>query len=271
MDEEIKRRLVEDEKQRIQQQRREEEETVKRQQRTLPVMDTPGEEDDKGPEDERKTTFDLRDWQPWIDTEWYGPIIKYKLTGQMQEGLNEEDKRWRRWVKSKIGRFLISEIHGRDKLIERIEEKRGGIEEREKGEEKEPRLLYRENDGRWAFCILPSERERILSWLHELHGHFSTPVTLKKALGRVYWPTRSKDIAKHCLSCRNCQMMGPLRKNERLPYPILQIQPMDLLGIDSLGPISPVTKQGRRKPLCTDRCRLFLSIHVGQVSTSCKF
>src|SRR5690606_40879497 len=108
---------------------------------------------------------------------------------------------------------------------------RGKENEKEKDTVSEPRLLYRENDGRWAFCILPEEVEAVLTWVHDVCGHWSTQTTMKKCLGRFYWPTRSKDIAAFCKSCRNCQMIGSLRRRDRIPHPIIQVQPMDMIGM----------------------------------------
>lgn len=156
----------------------------------------------------------------------------------MEEGGNPEDGRWRRWIKLRVGKFVISEIHGpRKSIVERAEDRFMGRKSppgnrQEKGE---LRLLFKENDGRWAFCIKEDEVDSVLEWLHDVHGHFATPTTIKKAMGRVYWPTRSKDIAEFCRSCKNCQMMGPLRRNSRLPHPILQVQPMDMFGNGFLG------------------------------------
>lgn len=42
-----------------------------------------------------------------------------------------------------------------------------------------------------------------------------------------------------------CQMLGPLKPSKGL-LPVLSIQPMDMLEIYYIGPISPIAKSGAR-------------------------
>jgi len=61
-------------------------------------------------------------------------------------------------------------------------------------------------------------------------------------VGRYFWPTRVKDIYYYCRTCINCQLVGPLRPSAGL-LPIIQLQPLDMLGIDFIGPITPITAE----------------------------
>lgn len=187
----------------------------------LKVLDGPEVQGPRksGSREEERIADCLTEWRDWLESEWYGGVLRYQISGVVGNELNPEDGRWKRWVKRRAKRFVISEVHGKVR-----------------------RLLYRENNGQLAFCILPKTVPKVLLWLHDFHGHFSVQATLRKALGRVYWPSRSKDIAKFCGSCHNCQLLGPIRKNRRQPHPTIQLQPMDLLGIDFVGPISPATQ-----------------------------
>ena len=54
--------------------------------------------------------------------------------------------------------------------------------------------------------------------------------------GRYYWPTRIKDTMRYLRECDACQRFGPLKPTVGLK-PILNLQPMDMLGMDFLGPI----------------------------------
>ena len=99
-------------------------------------------------------------------------------------------------------------------------------------------LVYLEDDGKPAKCLLPPEVFRILVWAHEEHGHFSVVITLHKLRGEWYWPTRVKDVEKHCRTCHVCQTGGP-RKKSTILQPILKFYPFAMLGMDFLGPISP--------------------------------
>ena len=51
------------------------------------------------------------------------------------------------------------------------------------------------------------------------------------------------DIVRWCRSCEACQRFGPLRNSSPIK-PILALQPMDLLGMDFLGPITPNSLNG---------------------------
>ena len=57
-------------------------------------------------------------------------------------------------------------------------------------------------------------------------------------MGRYYWPGWMADIVRWCRSCEACQRFGPLRNLSPIK-PILALQPIDLLGMDFLGPITP--------------------------------
>lgn len=199
---------------------------------------------DQSKNKDKEKNKELDGWNQWLESEWYGPILRYKILGEVPESEeNKEDKRWKRWLKLRVGRFMISELHGERKALwERMKANEGKEEKRKEGDLS--RLLYKENDGNWSFCILRHEVEDILQWVHDIHGHFATPICVRRLIGKAYWPSRNKDVAAYCGSCESCQKMGPLRRNGRLPHPILQVQPMDMIGMDYLGPISPRTSSG---------------------------
>lgn len=110
-----------------------------------------------------------------------------------------------------------------------------------KEKKRKPQLLYREADGRWAFRILPEELPEVLAWVHDVCGHWSHQRTLKKCIGKIYWFKRAKDVSEFCRTCQNCQLMGPMQRNKRIPHPILQMQPMNLIRLHYLGPTLLVT------------------------------
>lgn len=57
-----------------------------------------------------------------------------------------------------------------------------------------PNLRYLENNGSFSLCIVESEIEKFLSMPHEDHGHYSLELSLSFLVGRVYWPSRVKDV-----------------------------------------------------------------------------
>ncbi|KAL3247644.1 hypothetical protein ABHI18_012339, partial [Aspergillus niger] len=105
------------------------------------------------------------------------------------------------------------------------------------------RLCYQERNGQWSRCIMPDEVDGLLETLHDVHGHFSTRITLGRTIGRAYWPGRYGDIEEYCRSCHSCQMMGP-KPSPSLPIKVDVLEPMALWGLDYIGPFSPPTRQG---------------------------
>lgn len=106
-------------------------------------------------------------------------------------------------------------------------------------------LLYLEATGEWARCIKEEKVGQILHRYHDLHGHFARDMTLKMLRGKYYWPTRVQDVVKYVRSCDACQRFGPLKRTKRPLRTILNLQPMDMLGMDFVGPIRPES-QGKK-------------------------
>ena len=160
-----------------------------------------------------------KEWvSEWINDEWYGHVVTFKLTGT----LGTLDKKLRRMVKRTIHRYSIM-VLGREK-----------------------KLLFRESTREQATCVKKEEISRILQRYHDVHGHFVKDITLRMLRGRYYWPTRVQDVALYCRTCDACQRFGPLRPSRRQLKTVLNVQPMDMLGIDFVGPISPTSTQGYR-------------------------
>lgn len=119
-------------------------------------------------------------------------------------------------------------------------------------------LVYVERNGQLSKCLRKTEITEALDVLHDVHGHFAHTPTLQKAIGLFYWPSHSADILWHCRSCHECQMLGPLRPSANL-MPVMQLQPLDMLGLDFMGPITPRSAKGDRYILIiVDYCTRFL-------------
>ena len=102
----------------------------------------------------------------------------------------------------------------------------------------EPKLFFREKNGELATCILENDIKKTLISLHEGHGHFATGVTLGRAHGNVYWPSRAYDIGRWVSSCEPCQRVTKIQKAGEIRS-IIQFKPMDMIGMDFVGPINP--------------------------------
>lgn len=149
-------------------------------------------------------------FQKFIGSEWYADILAWKLNGTLPEGRTSRDES--RMIKRRAVKFVVVRTNP-------------------------PSLGYFERDGRLATCVVESEVEGVLNLLHEQQGHFSQELILKKALGRFYWPTRGRDIARHCRTCATCQYFGSLKPRAGLLL-MLELQPFDMVGMDFLGPFT---------------------------------
>jgi transposase InsO family protein len=159
----------------------------------------------------------LGGWEEWLREPWYGDIVYYLFTGEIRGADTQLE---RRNLRRRALRFIL--VH---------QERR--------------RLCYREKSGQLAQCCKVGEVPDVLHALHGVHAHYADEITKKLAVGRLYWPTRAKDISKYCRSCLSCQKLGPLRPSRGL-LPIIQVQPLDVLGIDYIGPIRPVPQSGAK-------------------------
>lgn len=159
-------------------------------------------------------------WAKWLEDPWYEGIVVCKKDGRFMDGS-----------------FLE---HYQDKVT-RLQAKYFIMVEDEKG----CRLAYKERSGKLSRCIHPGEIQRAMVILHNVHGHFSSDITLQRSIGRFWWPTRRKDIVAFCRSCFQCQSLGPLKPTQGL-LPVLHLQPLDCIGLDYIGPFSPISKSGAR-------------------------
>ena len=159
-------------------------------------------------------------WEYWLEDEWYAGVVYLKLHGKLREEDAGDDSLavWRWWTRKAAAYKLLD---GVDNL---------------------PLLTYQERTGRRSWCVRKSEVEKVLFWAHDCHGHYSADLTLKRLMGHYYWPTRTKDTHEFCRSCQSCQLTGRKRPSQ-VPRPVVQLQAMDMIGIDGLGPISPASDE----------------------------
>lgn len=80
--------------------------------------------------------------------------------------------------------------------------------------------------------------KQFLAAAHENHGHLAAELSLDFLIGRAYWPTRVSDLKRWCGSCHACQLKSkrPIKSGVQ---PIQVFEPMAMIGMDWLGPISP--------------------------------
>lgn len=160
-------------------------------------------------------------WEKWLEDPWYGPVVESKIFGvsNSQGALSEVASKI---TKKQAERYVLVENSGTN-----------------------GQLAFRERSGKLAKCLHEHETADIMGKLHNLHGHFADQITIRRYIGKFYWPTRHRDIFEYCRSCPMCQMTGPLRPTKGL-LPVVSIQVGDILAIDYIGPFTPVAKSGAR-------------------------
>jgi len=181
----------------------------------------PGESADQAGASAKQPNNDRR-WGYWLEDEWYAGVVYLKLHGKLREEDAGGDSLavWRWWTQKAAAYQLLDGIN--NLLL----------------------LTYQERNGRQSWCVRKSEVDKVLFWAHDCHGHYSADLTLKRLMGHYYWPTRTKDTHVFCRSCQSCQLTG--RKcPSQVPRRVVQLQPLDMIGIDGLGPIS-LASDGRK-------------------------
>ena len=154
-----------------------------------------------------------RKWRKWMDSGFYGGIMRVKLEGTGAKEELDLGRSERRSLDQRARRYTM--VEGR-----------------------ETRLFWREVDGQLALCVLEEEVERVLRDLHDGHGHFAAGITAGRAQGKYFWPTRQKDIGRWIASCEPCQRMARIQRCGEIRG-IMQFSPMDMVGMDFIGPINP--------------------------------
>ena len=99
--------------------------------------------------------------------------------------------------------------------------------------------------------MLPSKyRQKVLQVAHEiiLAGHLGIKKTLDRILNNFYWPGIHGDVTRFIRSCDICQRTIPKGRVKKIPLgkmPVI-VTPFEKIGVDLVGPISPVTNDGNR-------------------------
>jgi len=105
----------------------------------------------------------------------------------------------------------------------------------------DPKLFFREKNGELASCVLEEDVSKVLQDLHAGHGHYASRITLGQGNGKVYGPSRAQDIGRLVSSCQPCQRVTKIQKAGELRS-IIQFRPLDMIGMDYVGPINPPCK-----------------------------
>ena len=169
--------------------------------------------------DARKTLEDAareirrRKWMKWMDSGFYGGILRVKLEGTgAKEELDLGRGEWR----------SLEQMARRYTMVEGME----------------TRLFCREVDGQLALCVWVKEMERVLQDLQDGHWHYAAGTMAGRAQGKYFWPTRQRDIGRWVEWCEPCQRMARIQQCREI-CGINQFSPMDMVGMDFIGSINP--------------------------------
>ena len=160
-------------------------------------------------------------WESWLSDEWYCVVVEFRLFKAFD-------------VEADLPRS--ARLHLERKSAHFRLQMRGPV----------ACLLYVERDGRESWCVHQEDVKGALEWAHDVHGHAAKGLTMARLLGTYYWPTRHQDSLSFCRSCPSCQFGCPFPPRAVGLRPVVHLQPMDLLGMDFLGPISPQSQSGCR-------------------------
>jgi hypothetical protein len=111
--------------------------------------------------------------------------------------------------------------------------------------------LYRKGvDGILRRCVDYAEVPSILEACHDsaCGGHFSGRLTAQKILRTgFFWPTLFADAEDHARKCEACQRYARNDLHMAMPLiPSLPIAPLEVWGIDYIGPITPTSSKLNR-------------------------
>lgn len=99
-------------------------------------------------------------------------------------------------------------------------------------------------------CIVQKEVAEVLEEAHDKGGHFSWAITLRK-LNKLYWPGMSKDVRDYILGCLVCAKNGTAVRSQTTAK-VTVSSPMELLGIDFIGPFPKFDNGFNWILICTD-------------------
>ena len=102
--------------------------------------------------------------------------------------------------------------------------------------------------GKTFKCILVPEvlKDALLTLAHQHNGHNGAPRTYSALKREYYWPGMRKDVFKHCKACHECRLQNQGQPDDEFKHFTIPELPMEMICMDLVGPISPVTSAGSK-------------------------
>ena len=121
-------------------------------------------------------------------------------------------------------------------------------------------------------CIFVPEvlRDPLLLLAHNQNGHNGGRCTYMALKKMYYWPGMKSEIFKHCKTCKECMLQNQANTSAEFKHFKVPEVPMQLICMDLVGPISPVTSRGNRFILtCIDMLTRFtIAVPIKDKTTS---
>ena len=89
-------------------------------------------------------------------------------------------------------------------------------------------------------------RDPLLTLAHQHSGHNGAPRTYSALKREYYRPGMYKDVFKHCKACYECRLQNQGQPNDKFKHFTVPELPMEMICMDLVGPIVPVTLAGNK-------------------------
>ena len=89
-------------------------------------------------------------------------------------------------------------------------------------------------------------RDPLLVLAHNQNSHNGGRRTYMALKKMYYWPGMKGEIFKHCKTCKECMLQNQANTSAEFKHFKVPEVPMQLICMDLMGPISPVTSRGNR-------------------------
>ena len=101
-------------------------------------------------------------------------------------------------------------------------------------------------------------RDPLLVLAHNQYSHNGGQRTYMALKKMYYWPGMKSDVFKHCKTCKECMLQNQANTSGEFKHFKVPKVPMQLICMDLVGPIFPVTSRGNRFILtCIDMLKGF--------------
>ena len=107
--------------------------------------------------------------------------------------------------------------------------------------------LWTEHNKTFKWILVTNVlRDALLTLAHQHSGHNGAPRTYSALKREYYWPGMHKVVFRHCKACYECKLQNQGQPDDKFKYFTVPELPMEMICMDLVGPISPVTSSGNR-------------------------